>query len=131
MVVTQYDFGKLRSNIEAKEKEVQMLESELDKQRQVSEEKRRNQNKDVIELEDKINGLKKTTRDQEAEIEKLKAAKEAQAKQTIDDLNRRLRSEEEKYERLQEEVRRAQASTVNAKPKETKPAAKDTCCEVM
>lgn len=51
-------------------------------------------------------------------------------KETIDTLNQRLKDEEEKYRRLQEEVRRAQASVsqVGAGNKNAKPGCKDTCC---
>ena len=60
-----YDFGKIKASIEAKEKEVQQLEAELEKQKKVSEDRRQHQSKDVKELEGKINALKKSTKEQE------------------------------------------------------------------
>lgn len=48
------------------------------------------------------------------EIEKLRSAKNAEAEQTIKELERRLKDENDKYQRLQGEVKRAQElSTVN------------------
>ena len=76
----EYDIVKVKANIEQKEQEVRQLEEELEKQKKISSEKRETQNKDIVELEKKIEGLRATTKEQEAEIERLKAAKEVQAK---------------------------------------------------
>ena len=58
--------------------------------------------------------FRSTTREQEVEIEKLRSAKNAEAEQTIKELERRLKDENDKYQRLQGEVKRAQElSTVN------------------
>ena len=63
--MVNYDFGKIKASIEAKEKEVQQLEAELEKPKKVSEDRRQHQSKDVKELEGKINALKKSTKEQE------------------------------------------------------------------
>ncbi len=56
--MVQYDFGKMQASIEEKEREVKELERELAHQKEISSEKKNNQNKDIIELEKKIEGLK-------------------------------------------------------------------------
>jgi TolA-binding protein len=56
--VVQYDFAKIQAGIEEKEKEVKELERELARQKEISNEKKTNQNKDIIELEKKIENLK-------------------------------------------------------------------------
>lgn len=45
-----YDFAKIQHSIEEKEKEVKELEKELARQKEISNEKKANQNKDIIEL---------------------------------------------------------------------------------
>lgn len=52
--IVEYDFVKVKANIDQKEREVQELEGELEKQKKISNEKRSTQNKDIIELEQKI-----------------------------------------------------------------------------
>lgn len=59
------------------------MEAELEKQRKVSQEKKTNQNKDIIELENKIDSLRSVTKQQDAEIEKLRRSKNAEAEQSI------------------------------------------------
>ena len=53
--------------------------------------------KDVKELGQKVSKLRKTTREQENEIERLKAG---QLNQGIDELNRKLKTEEDRYKKL-------------------------------
>lgn len=48
--VVQYDFAKIQASIEEKEKEVKELERELARQKEISNEKKNNQNKDIVEL---------------------------------------------------------------------------------
>lgn len=50
MEVVEYDFNKVKANIEQKEKEVRELEEELERQKKISNEKKNNQNKDIVEL---------------------------------------------------------------------------------
>lgn len=52
--VIDYDFNKVQANIVQKEKEVADLEKELSRQKDLSNEKKANQNKDITELEKKI-----------------------------------------------------------------------------
>ncbi len=54
----EYDIVKVKANIEQKEQEVRQLEEELEKQKKISSEKRETQNKDIVELEKKIEGLR-------------------------------------------------------------------------
>lgn len=56
--MVQYDFAKIQQSIEEKEKEVKELEKELARQKEISYEKKTNQNKDIVELENKIENLK-------------------------------------------------------------------------
>lgn len=44
----EYDFAKVKANIEQKEQEVKELEAELEKQKKLSNEKRATQNKDIV-----------------------------------------------------------------------------------
>lgn len=59
----------------------------------------------------------------------MRVEKEEQAKRTIEELAQRLKDEEEKYNKLQDDVKKVQqqqVSTLNTKT--IKPATKDTCC---
>ena len=56
--MVQFDSEKVKASIEEKEREVKELEAELSKQQKLSLEKKENQNKDIIELEQKIEGLR-------------------------------------------------------------------------
>lgn len=60
----EYDCGKIIKHIEEKEKELKELEDELEKQRKITAEKKKNQSKDVTQLEDQINELRRTTKKQ-------------------------------------------------------------------
>lgn len=58
MAIVDFDVGKVQATIDQKERDVKELEAELEKQKKVSTEKRANQNKDIVELEQKIDGLR-------------------------------------------------------------------------
>jgi hypothetical protein len=46
--------------------------------------------------------FRNTTKEQEIEIEKLKQVKDVQAKEMIDNLNKKLKDEEDRYQKLQQ-----------------------------
>jgi len=56
--LVNFDEEKVKATIAEKEREVNELEAELEKQRKISNEKKANQNKDIIELENKIDSLR-------------------------------------------------------------------------
>lgn len=58
VAIVDFDAGKVQATIDQKERDVKELEVELEKQKKVSTEKRANQNKDIVELEQKIDGLR-------------------------------------------------------------------------
>ena len=56
--IVDFDAGKVQATIDQKERDVKELEVELEKQKKVSTDKRANQNKDIVELEQKIDSLR-------------------------------------------------------------------------
>lgn len=101
----------------------------MEQQRRAAQEKKASQSKEIQQLEDRIDLLRTQTAAQEQEIATLRSARDAKVKEEVQRLDKRIKEDEERFLRLQEEVNRAQqASALNSKPAK---ASKDACCNVM